>query len=331
MSIDLMALADAVAVNGKVVRIVVAQTEGSTPREVGAAMLVWQDGQEGTIGGGALEWQAVTRARELLERNGERSFERLALGPSLGQCCGGAVTLLSEVFDAQSVRGIENNDVFARCRMGSTDQPLSVTRLLSAARSQGVMPASCMVDGWMIEPITPSPTPLWIYGAGHVGRGLVNVITSLPDFVITWIDTAPDRYPEAIPPGVTVLPAARPEAALRKAPKHAFHLILTYSHVIDLELCHAALCHGFASAGLIGSATKWARFRNRLLALGHESAEIDRITCPIGDPALGKHPHAIAVGVAATLLRQVAHIKNTNGEVPDDRKRKHRKISAVNT
>jgi xanthine dehydrogenase accessory factor len=101
---------------------------------------------------------------------------------------------------------------------------------------------------------------------------------------------------------VTCLPAAEPPAALPHAPRQAHHLILTYSHDIDLALCHAALRHGFASCGLIGSATKWARFQSRLRALGHSDAQISRITCPIGDPLLGKHPQAIAVGVAARLL-----------------------------
>jgi xanthine dehydrogenase accessory factor len=89
---------------------------------------------------------------------------------------------------------------------------------------------------------------------------------------------------------------------VRYAPKKADHLILTYSHEIDLDLCHRLLGHGFRSAGLIGSRTKWARFRKRLAALGHAPAAIERITCPIGTPALGKHPQAIAIGVAAAML-----------------------------
>ncbi|MFN3577396.1 MAG: XdhC family protein, partial [Tabrizicola sp.] len=87
------------------------------------------------------------------------------------------------------------------------------------------------------------------------------------------------------------------------APTDAEHLILTFSHALDLELCHRLLIRGFRSCGLIGSATKWGRFRSRLAALGHDAAAIGRIRCPIGDPRLGKHPQAIAVGVVAELLR----------------------------
>jgi xanthine dehydrogenase accessory factor len=101
---------------------------------------------------------------------------------------------------------------------------------------------------------------------------------------------------------MTALPAADLAQATRLAPPEAEHLILTFSHSLDLELCHRLLGHGFASCGLIGSATKWARFRARLAALGHTPQAISRITCPIGQPALGKHPQAIAIGVAAHML-----------------------------
>jgi xanthine dehydrogenase accessory factor len=86
------------------------------------------------------------------------------------------------------------------------------------------------------------------------------------------------------------------------APDSARHLILTYSHALDLELCHQLLSHRFAFTGLIGSKTKWARFRKRLAELGHTAAQITRITSPIGEPILGKQPQAIAIGVAASLL-----------------------------
>lgn len=64
--LDRAALARAVVQHGAVVRVVIAAHKGSSPREAGTAMLVWADGQEGTIGGGALEWQAIQQAQEML-------------------------------------------------------------------------------------------------------------------------------------------------------------------------------------------------------------------------------------------------------------------------
>ncbi|KUF09799.1 xanthine dehydrogenase accessory protein XdhC [Pseudoponticoccus marisrubri] len=293
MGFDLAALDRAVAAHGRVARVVIAEVAGSSPREVGAAMLVWAGGQSGTIGGGALEYQAATAA---LSRTG---LSRHALGPELGQCCGGAVTLLTEQFTEETLPRPEGGDVIAR---GPGERPLAVRRLIDRARARGAAPAPQLVQGWMVEPVARPTRPVWIWGAGHVGRALVDVLVPLPDLALSWVDTGPERFPDTVPDGVTVLPAAAPERLMSHASRDAAHVILTYSHELDFRLCHAALEHGFAQAGLIGSDTKWARFRKRLAALGHADAQIDRICCPIGHKALGKHPQAIAIGVASRLL-----------------------------
>lgn len=233
------------------IRVTITQTKGSAPRDAGTAMLVFRDHIEGTIGGGALEWEAMRIARAMLTDGSTRATLAFPLGPSLGQCCGGAVTL----------------DF-------SENQTLPDT----------------------------SKKPVWIWGAGHVGRALIHSLSPLPQVSLTWIDTAPDRFPQDTPNSVHKAVATDPAHLMPHAPATAHHLILTYSHDIDLALCHAALSHAFASAGVIGSATKWSRFRKRLRQLGHTDAQISRITCPIGDPSLGKHPQAIAIGVAARLI-----------------------------
>lgn len=233
------------------IRVTITQARGSTPRDAGTAMLVWPDRSEGTIGGGALEWEAMKIARAMLAAGSEHATRTFPLGPALGQCCGGAVSL-----------------EFHR----ATPLPETEKR------------------------------PVWIWGAGHVGRALIHSLSPLPDLSLTWVDTAQSRFPQDIPPSVHSAVATDPPRLMPHAPVRAHHLILTYSHDIDLALCHAALSHDFASCGVIGSATKWARFRTRLRQLGHSDAQISRIDCPIGDPRLGKHPQAIAIGVAARLL-----------------------------
>ncbi|WP_428425698.1 xanthine dehydrogenase accessory protein XdhC [Methylibium sp.] len=86
----------------------VAASRGSVPREAGTRMLVAADAVCGTIGGGHLEWQAIAQARARLGRRTTRSDEApqeqtLALGPSLGQCCGGEVTLRYAPLDATAL------------------------------------------------------------------------------------------------------------------------------------------------------------------------------------------------------------------------------------
>ncbi|MDR0808637.1 MAG: xanthine dehydrogenase accessory protein XdhC [Gemmobacter sp.] len=291
----------ALAAHGRVVRIVVAEVKGSAPRETGAAMLVWQGGQSGTIGGGALEHLATLRAQEMLEGAAARRFERWPLGPGIGQCCGGAVTLVSERFEPGDM--LPEDVVVRPVTEDGAVMPLSVHRLLAAVRGQGVVPAPQLVQGWFIEPVARPARLIWIWGAGHVGRALVSVLAPLPDLAITWIDTATERFPETIPAGVTMLPAVDPALLVAHAPHAAEHVVLTYSHALDLELCHRILARGSRGLGVIGSQTKAARFRARLADLGHSVTEIQHMTCPIGDKSLGKHPQAIALGIAAAMLK----------------------------
>lgn len=231
--------------------VTVSATRGSTPREEGATMHVSPSHIDGSIGGGALEWEAIRIARAMIVDGTYEAERTFPLGPDLGQCCGGAVTL---GFSADTL-GIE-----------------------------------------------PTEPPLWIWGAGHVGRAIATTLAPFEDQQITLIDDSPARLPDPMPALVKPLVAAQMPLAVAHAPTDAHHLILTYSHDIDLALCDAILRRGFSSCGLIGSATKWARFRKRLGQFGHEDAQISRITCPIGDPSMGKHPQAIAIGVAARLI-----------------------------
>ena len=238
------------------IRVTVTAVQGSAPREVGAAMLVSADHSEGTIGGGALEWEPMRIARAMLAEGRDQADHRLPLGPALGQCCGGAVSLRFE---------------------------------MAETLDQG------------------AGAPLWVWGAGHVGRAVVAVMAPLPEMAITWIDDDAPRFPADIPKGVEMVVAHDMARLMAHAPPLAHHLILSYSHEIDLALCHGALLRGFGSCGLIGSDTKWARFQARLKALGHQDAEISRILCPIGEPELGRSPQAIAVGVARRLLKEHLH------------------------
>jgi len=233
------------------ITVTITRTAGSAPRDAGTQMRVFADHIEGTIGGGALEWEAMRHAREMLATGKPTERQTIPLGPNLGQCCGGSVQL---------------------------DYLADAATQTSPARN------------------------IWIYGAGHVGRALVSTLSLLPDVEITWVDTGADRFPETIPENVTALPAADPARAAKHAPMDAEHLILTYSHDMDLAICHTVLSGPFGSIGLIGSATKWARFKTRLAALGHGPAKIGQIACPIGDPSLGKHPSQIAIGVAAAMI-----------------------------
>jgi xanthine dehydrogenase accessory factor len=88
----------------------------------------------------------------------------------------------------------------------------------------------------------------------------------------------------------------------------SFFLVMTHSHPLDQELTEAILRRGdFSYFGLIGSLTKRRQFERRLAARGVPDAMLRRMTCPIGVSGIeGKEPTAIAVAVAAQLLRAMS-------------------------
>jgi xanthine dehydrogenase accessory factor len=114
---------------------------------------------------------------------------------------------------------------------------------------------------------------------------------------------------------LTQIAASDPAAVASSAPAGALHLVMTYSHPLDLAICHAILKSGTSRfLGLIGSKTKRARFVKRLRELGHDEMAIGRLVCPVGIPGLpGKEPATIAVSVAAQLLQVAASAKGASG------------------
>jgi xanthine dehydrogenase accessory factor len=352
-------IAREIAERGAVVRVTVIRADGSTPRETGAAMLVGARHFTDTIGGGALELEAIAHARRMLSELGvppppslraspnlppaasasgeaasapawQRDVREFALGPSLGQCCGGYARLLFEMFTARehaflaALAGDADPDtalVVRRLEAGrplevatrpdeQSDRPLPVTRALRDMLS-GARPREAMLvrgakgeTAWFVEPMARRLVPLYIYGAGHVGRALVHMLRDLP-FAVTWADTSILRFPDAASLDVQVKATPDLPALAYGAAAGAYHIVMTYSHAIDLAICHAVLRRGdFGHLGLIGSATKRTRFLKRLTELGIASPLLARLTCPIGLPGLGgKEPGTIAVAVAAQLVQ----------------------------
>ena len=300
--------------NGAIVRAVVVQCRGSCPREVGADMLIGESWTEGTVGGGALEHDVIATARAMLaEPSGpwQRSVRTYHLGPDLNQCCGGAAMVLLERFGESERNCLERlsgqSDVGVVVRPLTSGAPISAAIVEQAARliegSDGVFTFE--------EAVTPTSSPLVIYGAGHVARAVVRALDGLP-FSVMWIDIADDRFPNPVPPGVAVIVSAEPAAAVADMGRDAYHLVMTHSHELDEAIVTAVLRHGaFCYLGMIGSETKAARFRQRLARSGNEPDLIKRLMSPIGLAGLaGKAPAVIAASVAADLLLRRSRAAN---------------------
>ena len=150
--------------------------------------------------------------------------------------------------------------------------------------------------------------PLALFGGGHVGKALVNVLAPLP-FAVTWIDSRDEIFPRQIPERVVCEHSDPVHAAVPTLEPGSRVLIMSFSHAEDLDVVAACLRRlrerdDLPYLGLIGSKTKWATFRHRLEQRGFSADELARVTCPIGLPGItGKEPEVIAVSVAAQILQ----------------------------
>ncbi|OYU49664.1 MAG: xanthine dehydrogenase accessory protein XdhC [Rhizobiales bacterium PAR1] len=288
--------------------ITLASVEGSSPRETGTRMLLIDGGgYSGTIGGGALEWQALAFAQSLLAEapDGKGVFRSFSLGPDLGQCCGGRVQVLFEALSVADRTWVtplaiaETLGPFAT--RGHRDARSIFPREVAEARPS--LALTFAGDTTLIERHGEPRTPLLLFGAGHVGRALVLALAPLP-FAVRWIDTRPDAFPGVQPANVMPILARDPLAELATALPGTLLLAMTHSHALDFDLIAAGLANPAVTlVGVIGSATKRARFASRLSALGLSPNTIDRMICPIGLPALrDKAPAVIAAGIVVQLL-----------------------------
>jgi xanthine dehydrogenase accessory factor len=307
------------------VLVTVARVEGSAPREAGTKMIVTRDSARHTIGGGHLEWKAIESARQVLKEGMRmshmRRLERFALGPSLGQCCGGAVVLAFERLDVADLGWISS--LAKRVAAGqSTVRSVSFgpapDAVMLSEPEPGVESADCLLwDGagfeesssLLTETIAPRDFAVVLFGAGHVGAALVRVLGTLQCHV-RWVDERDAQFP---PPellqasNVTIDPNDAPDEAIDQAAPQTYFIVMTHNHTLDLELAERVLRRGdFAFFGMIGSHSKRKQFEHRLAARGIDPAQIARMKCPLGvDGIDDKSPEIIAISAAAQVLQAV--------------------------
>jgi xanthine dehydrogenase accessory factor len=264
------------------IAVEIAHVRGSSPREVGAWMLVTADAFAGTIGGGQLEYIALDRARQMLRRGLPAERMDVLLGPEIGQCCGGHVTVALEPLTPDRGSGL-----------------LARIEAEHAARPQ-----------------------VLIFGAGHVGRALAAAMALLAVRGVL-IDQRAAELALA-PPGTETRLAALPEAEVRAAPPGSAFVVLTHDHALDFLVTDAALSRGDAAyVGLIGSATKRARFRAWRVREGVDRRmALAGLTCPIGGPSGDKRPAAIAALTAAEIVAALARTPATTTPEPADAHRR---------
>lgn len=306
-------IANCLKSSGTCALVTVAETGGSTPRETGARMVVRPDGGfYGTIGGGTLEFEAIRKAATAAAKGGA-AFEimTVSLGPDLGQCCGGRVRIAIEVLTKDGLGKAEELAQMERAQGSVVTQSVIKNGMVQVRQRASGDPASAFDireaaepgGKLLIERFGTKRRPLYLFGAGHVGKALVLALAPLP-FSVVWIDSRAEQFPAAVPASVTKICSADPGAILQEAPDGAFVLAMTHSHSLDEDImARALLSQRFAYCGVIGSKTKRNRFMNRLKSRGLNDTVLSTMVCPVGMTAIkSKQPAAIAAGIAVDLL-----------------------------
>jgi xanthine dehydrogenase accessory factor len=251
------------------VLVTVQSVQGSGPRESGAWMAVFAAGQIDTVGGGHLEFEALALARAMLrDPSAPVASQRFALGPSLGQCCGGVVHLRFEPVNAADIAAL-------RRRLDVRGAPLALF-------------GGGHVGKALIRLLSELPFQVnWIDSRDEIFP------PDVPANVVC-------EHSDPVQAAVRDLPAGA--MVLIMSFSHAEDL-----DVLAACLQRRREQADLPWIGLIGSQTKWATFRHRLEQRGFTGAELDAVVCPIGLPGIrGKQPEVIAVSVAAQLLQQLA-------------------------
>ena len=249
------------------VLVEVSEARGSVPRGTGTRMLVSAMQALGTIGGGHLELKAIELARGLLaDADPSPRTVHYPLGPALGQCCGGAVTLRYSMLDAEALAAWPAAPPKFHLQLYGAGH-------VGRAIARALAPLNVVVD-WIDE--------------------------REEEFPSTFIDGT-----AAWPAHIRKVCVDAVESEVRLAPPGAYYLVLTHQHDLDLRITEAVLQRGdFGFLGLIGSKTKKQRFIHRFQERGIAAERFARISCPIGIEGItGKEPEIIAASVVAQLLR----------------------------
>jgi xanthine dehydrogenase accessory factor len=321
------------------VLVTIAKVQGSAPREAGAKMVVTDSQIYGTIGGGNLEFTAIDQSRAML-LDADRApliTRQFSLGPSLGQCCGGRVVLSFEMITSADEQWIDQVKTYyetkepcvvvtgtdrARTKTlitsSSSNFPAWITPELSTAAMallngedfyvcHGLSTGDSKSIAYTLDKIVDNLRELWLFGAGHVGRAIADVMNETP-FRIMWVDSRSEEFSDLLPPNVSIVISDEPQFDVVDAESGAYFLVMTHSHQLDEDICRAVLKReDFGFLGVIGSNSKKARFLHRLRDRGISEKLLSRIICPIGLPTISsKKPRDIAISVAAQLLSLVS-------------------------
>ena len=292
--------------------VVTVESTGSSPRSAGAYMLVGRDGYIcGTIGGGELEYRAIALARQLLEQGQSKLMDydlSNDTAAGLGMICGGRTKVLFACFRAHRAEDLE----FARLAVEHAENRKTYALLLplngetAQIRQDPLIPrrafgyregeASYYAEQFNFD------GKVYIYGAGHLSRELVPLLSHLGFSCIVSDDREEFASAEFFPHALAV---NRVDFANLRGPveESDYIIIATRGHLADGDCIRFALSTPAKYIGVVGSRRKVKHIRENLTAEGYTEADIDRIVSPIGISIDSETPAEIAVSIAAQLIQ----------------------------
>lgn len=304
--------------------------EGSSPRGLGAQMLVGEDGRLcGTVGGGAVELQCIRYAKKVLE--GKQSCEKFFsltqnARENIGMVCGGEVTVWFQYIDSALPFWKE----FSECLLKQITEHRDGWLVLNL---DGTLPFLLSADE-KTEGETPKlgnfgqignhvflPVPIWdravIFGGGHCAQALVPVLNTV-GFRVTVMDNRrefaeKDLFPDA---EAVICGDFRNLSESITLSESDYVVIMTNGHSFDYEVERQVLEHPPCYVGAIGSSQKKAFVNQKLQEAGISKAVIDQVHCPIGTDIRAVTPEEIAISIAGEMILERSRIRDGEKRKP---------------
>ena len=315
---------------------------GSAPRATGVNCLVLDDGSlRGTIGGGRLEFEVTTKAKNNFAARTSFLQHFELTGAEVAQTekmiCGGVVDVYTEYFtpDNEAARS-SFHEISSRLRegkrgvlmtrvaagqAGNTNTPVLLDEgggvtgvmpglVLDAEEKARLLGAGTAVlsdfagaGQLFVEPVTPDDV-LYLFGAGHISTCLAPLAKMVGFTVVVIDDREEFCNRDRFPQADELLVVPFTGVFDRIAVASSSYLaILTRGHIFDLTVLRDALPYSPAYVGMIGSRRKIDMLYRSLLEEGVSPARIQQVHAPIGIPIGAESPEEIAICIAAELIK----------------------------
>lgn len=308
----------------------VVRRRGSLPMSATAKLLVTADGARfGTVGGGCLEADIMEQALDVCERRVPICTTHTLnaeLAGDYGLTCGGTAevfiepvipdaTLAALYAEAAAVVARGDRAVLATARVWPDGAPHKVLRTAQVTLSVGDDAAlrdaaaafdtrreePALGDDFVVEALVGAPR-LVVFGAGHVGARICEA-AAFAGWRVTIVDDRPEfadaaRHPRA----ERVLVCDFSDVRATAVAASDCVVICTRGHQHDALIASQVALLRPRFLGMLGSRRKAALTAQALRGWGVDTADVERIVCPVGLDLAADTPEEIAISVVAQLV-----------------------------